>query len=264
MRVLNLTDSHTHLDSPEFDLDREEMIARARAAGVVRLITIGASRGLESAKSAIKLATEYDFVWATVGVHPHDAGTPFDTEELIGLAQHPRVVAVGETGLDFFRDWAPVDKQRAAFETQIGIALLVNKPLVIHSRDAGGECLEILQRLGADKVGGVFHCFAEDARFAARLREINFLVSFPGPLTFKKAQRTRDICAAIPLEQIMLETDAPFMAPEPYRGKRCESAYMVETAKHLAAIKGVSLDEIADITTANALRLFSQIGKSGG
>ncbi len=259
--MLNVTDSHTHLDSKEFDVDRAEVIARAQAAGVTRLLTIGASDGLESAARAIALAEQHPFIWATVGLHPHDAGQEFDRTRLLDLARHPRVVAIGETGLDFFRDWAPVDKQYEAFKVQIAIAHEVQKPLVIHSRNAGAECLRILTEGKAGLVGGVFHCFAEDADFAAQLRELNFLVSFPGPLTFKKADATREICRAIPLDQILVETDAPFMAPEPHRGKRCEPAFVVETIKALAAVKGLTIEEVAIATTANALRLFRGMQK---
>jgi TatD DNase family protein len=252
-----ITDSHTHLDSDVFDNDREEMIGRAVAAGVTRLVTVGAGAGLDSAVRAIALAERYSFVWATVGVHPHDAGKDIDFDYLKELARHPKVVAVGETGLDFFRDWAPKDRQYLYFEQQIAIAITAKKPLVIHSRDAGAECLRILTTNGAAAVGGVFHCFSEDAEFAAKLREIGFLVSFPGFITFKKQQDVRDTCAAIPLEQIMVETDAPYMAPEPHRGKRCEPCFVVETARQLAALKGLSLQEVARQTTDNALKLFS-------
>lgn len=252
-----ITDSHTHLDSEVFDNDREEMIERAFAAGVTRLVTVGAGAGLDSAVRAIALAERYPFVWATVGVHPHDAGKDIDFDHLTELTRHPKVVAVGETGLDFFRDWAPKDRQYLYFEQQIALALAAKKPLVIHSRDAGDECLRILTTNGAAAVGGVFHCFSENAEFAAKLREIGFLVSFPGFITFKKQQDARNTCSTIPLEQIMVETDAPYMAPEPYRGKRCEPSFVVETARQLAALKGLSLQEVARQTTDNALRLFS-------
>jgi TatD DNase family protein len=252
-----ITDSHTHLDADAFDEDREACIERALAAGVTRMITVGAGRGIESARRAIALAERYPFVWATAGIHPHDAGSEIDFIELEALARHPKVVAVGETGLDFFRDWSPVEKQYLYFEKQIEIALAVGKPLVIHSRQAGEECLRILTAKGAGAVGGVFHCYAENAEFAARLSTIGFLVSFPGFITFKKQNEAREICAAIPLEQIMVETDAPYMAPEPHRGKRCESSFVVETARQLATVKGLSLEEVAKQTTENALRLFS-------
>lgn len=252
-----ITDSHTHLDSEVFDEDREACIERAIAAGVTRMITIGAGQGIESARRAIALVERYPFIWATAGIHPHDAGADFDFSELETLARHPKVVAVGETGLDFFRDWSPVDKQYIYFERQIEIALAVRKPIVIHSRQAGEECVRILEQRGAQAVGGVFHCYSENAEFALRLRALGFLVSFPGFITFKKQDEARQVCSAIPLEQIMVETDAPYMAPEPHRGKRCEPSFVVETARQLATLKGVSLEEVAKQTTENALRLFS-------
>ena len=254
--MLDITDSHTHLDSEKLVHDQDGVVARAHAAGVSRLITIGASGGLASAHRAVALTLKYPSVWATVGVHPHDAMLPYTREELITLAKEPKVVGIGETGLDFFRDWSPKEKQYESFKLQIEIALEVGKPLVIHSREAGGECLSILENMGASKVGGVFHCYAEDAEFAKRLRQINFLVSVPGTLTFKKAEELRAICRAIPLDQIMVETDAPYMAPEPHRGKTCEPSYVVETLKTLARVKNISVEEAARATTKNALALF--------
>lgn len=256
MSLIEITDSHTHLDSPDLIAEQDAIVQRALAAGVTRMITIGASGGLASAHRAVELAARYPHVWATVGVHPHDAGGDFSRSELTELAGKPKVVGIGETGLDFFRDWSPKEKQYEAFITQIEVALEVGKPIVIHSREAGEECIKILIEHGAEKVGGVFHCYAENAEFAERLRELNFLVSFPGTLTFKKADTIRAICAAIPLDQIMVETDAPYMAPEPHRGKRCEPAFVAETLKVLAHVKGISVEEAATATTANAKRLF--------
>lgn len=256
---MEITDSHTHLDSKEFDEDREDVIERARAAGVTRMLTIGTGAGLEGAGRAIALAERYEFIWASVGVHPHDAAHEIDLTLFEKLASHPKVVAIGETGLDFYRDWAPVEKQYERFESQIELAKKVKKPLIIHSRQAGAESIKTLLERNAGDVGGVFHCFAENADFSARLWEMGFYVSFPGLLTFKKAQEVRDICAAIPLERILVETDAPFLAPEPHRGKRCEPAFVVQTTKRLAEIKGLSLEEVAAITTANTLKLFSHM-----
>lgn len=254
--MLHITDSHTHLDSEKLAHDQDGVVARANAAGVSRLITIGASGGLASAHRAIELASKYPCVWATVGVHPHDAVIPYTKDELITLAKGSKVVGIGETGLDFYRDWSPKEKQYESFKVQIDVALEIGKPLVIHSREAGEECISILEEMGASKVGGVFHCYAENAAFAKRLRQINFLVSFPGTLTFKKAEELRSICQAIPLDQIMVETDAPFMSPEPHRGKVCEPSYVVETLKTLAQVKNISLEEAARATTHNALSLF--------
>ena len=256
---MDITDSHTHLDSKEFDEDRADVIERARAAGVTRMLTIGTGSGLEGAGRAIALAEQHHFIWASAGSHPHDAGRDIDIDLFEKLASHPKVVAIGETGLDFYRDWAPVDKQYERFEMQIELAKKIKKPLIIHSRQAGAESFKVLKERNARDVGGVFHCFAENAEYAARLWEMGFYVSFPGLLTFKKAQEVRDICAAIPLEQILVETDAPYLAPEPHRGKRCEPAFVAQTTKRLAEIKGLSLEEVAAITTANTLKLFSHM-----
>jgi TatD DNase family protein len=252
-------DTHCHLDSEPFNDDLDQVIERAVAAGVTKMITIGTGSGLAGASRAINIANRYPMVWATVGVHPHNASADLDLQPLEQLANHPKVVAIGETGLDFYRDWAPADAQYEVFKAQIAVARRVKKPLVIHSRNAGAQSLDTLMRESAGDVGGVFHCFSEDVNFAARLRDINFLVSFPGQLTFKKAHEVRAICKDIPLEQIMVETDSPYLAPEPYRGKRCEPAFVVETLKVLASVKGLPIEQVAAITVENSLRLFSGI-----
>jgi len=256
---LDLIDSHCHLDMEAFDSDRDACVERAMSAGVSRMITIGTGLGIKGAYNAIELAERHQSVWATVGVHPHCAGSEYDINELRQLAKHPKVVGIGETGLDFYRDWAPVDRQYETFKAQIALAKEVKKPLVIHSRNAGEECFKVLIDNNAADVGGVFHCFAENAAFATRLSEIGFYVSFPGQVTFKKANDVRDVCRYVPLERILVETDAPFLAPEPHRGKRCEPSFVVDTARKLAEIKGVSLEELAAATTQNALRLFSHM-----
>ena len=250
-------DTHAHLDFPDYAEDLEAVVERATAAGITRIVTIGTT--LEGSARAVAIAERFPSVFAAVGVHPgHMDESPDEIRPMLrDLARHPKVVAIGETGLDFYRDWAPVDKQYEKFEMQIELAKRVRKPLIIHSRSAGSKCITMLTSKGAETVGGVFHCFAENAEFAKRLWEIGFYVSFPGLLTFKKAEEVRAICAAIPLEQILVETDAPFLAPEPHRGKRCEPAFVAETAKRLAAIKGLSLEEVAEITTQNTLKLFS-------
>ena len=251
-----LFDSHTHLDAEAFKEDQNSVIERALAAGVRRIVTIGASDGFKSADRAIALAERHDFIWASAGVHPHDAATPMDIKVLESFLLHPRVVAVGETGLDFFKDWSPRPLQDRWFRTQIELALSVNKPLIIHSREAAEQCLEILRSYQAERVGGVFHCYSEDAAFAAKLKEINFLVSIPGSVTFKKADKLRAAVKEISLEQIMLETDAPYLAPEPHRGKRCESCQIVETAMAIAKIKEISVEDVAQATTGTACKFF--------
>lgn len=256
---IDIIDTHCHLDSEQFAQDVDQVIERAIKAGVTRMITIGTGSGLSGATRAIAIAERHPMIWATAGIHPHNADPELDINELERLANHPKVVGIGETGLDFYRDWAPVDAQYTVFKAQIAIARKIKKPLVIHSRNAGSQTLETLIQESARDVGGVFHCFSEDANFAGKLRDINFMVSFPGQLTFKKAHEVRDVCKQIPIEQIMVETDSPYLAPEPNRGKRCEPAFVVETLKVLASIKGLPLEEAAAITTNNALRLFSGI-----
>lgn len=253
---MELIDTHTHLTAPDFDGDREEVIARAKAASITKIINIGAGYGIESAKLAIQLASQYDFIYATVGVHPHDAKIEVQLDILRKLSENSKVVAIGETGLDFFRDWAPKDLQEKWFRAQIELALEVKKPLVIHSRDAAMQCYQILKEMNARNVGGVFHCYSEDSAFVEKLSELNFLISIPGSISFKKAAVLRQVVRDTPISQIMLETDAPYMAPEPHRGKRCESAFMLETAKVVADIKEISLTELALETSRNAIKLF--------
>lgn len=250
-------DSHTHLDAEAFKEDQNAVIERAVAAGVRRIVTIGASDGFKSAERAIALAERHSFIWASAGIHPHDAKTPIDVGVLEQFLLHPRVVAVGETGLDYFKDWSPRDLQDRWFRTQIEVALSVKKPLIIHSREAAEDCIKILRSYQAERVGGVFHCYSEDADFAKKLKEINFLVSIPGSVTFKKADKLRLAAKEIPLEQIMIETDAPYLAPEPHRGKRCETSQIIETARAIAKEKELQLEEIAAITTKTACKFFN-------
>lgn len=254
--TLHLIDTHAHLAAPDFDADRDAVLERAQAAGVKQIITIGAGWGVLSAIQAVQCAEAHAPVFASVGLHPNDAAVEAAAGELNELAQHPKVVAIGETGLDYYRKHASPDCQEKWFRRQIELALKVKKPLVIHSRQAGEQCLKILMEMGAAAVGGVFHCFAEDAHFAERLSEINFIISVPGSITFKKADNFRETIRQVPLENIMLETDAPFLAPEPYRGKRCESAYVVEIAKKIAELKGLDLESVASQATLNAQKLF--------
>lgn len=253
---MSLIDTHCHLTAHDFDSDRESVIARAQAAGVSTFISIGAGYGKDSAVAAVQLARTNPSVYASVGLHPQDASIPLEMEFLEALATDPRVVAIGETGLDYFRDYAPHGAQEEWFRAQISLARRVKKPLIIHSRDSGPQCLQILLEEHAEDVGGVFHCFAEDGAFAKNLRAINFLISVPGTVTFKNAESVREMVREVPLEQIMLETDAPYLAPVPHRGKRCESAMMLETARRVAELKGISIEEVSAVTSATARRFF--------
>jgi TatD DNase family protein len=252
---MQLIDTHCHLTSLEHQ-PLDTILANANRCGVNRFVCIGASDGIASAAAAVALAAEHDSIWASIGIHPHDAGDYQTLDLLTPLFEHPCVRAIGETGLDFFRDWAPVEAQRTLFRASIETAISIKKPLIIHCRDAATETLQTLIDLKAEQVGGVFHCYAEDATFAKKLRDINFLVSFTGNLTFKKAHALREAAAAIPLEQIMLETDCPYMAPEPFRGSPSEPMHVYQIALKLAEIKGITLEEVAKRTSSNAERFF--------
>jgi len=256
MDRFELVDSHAHLDAADFDPDREQVIDRAKECGVKTIVNIGATDGFKGAIRSIELSRVHSVIYPTVGIHPHDATLELDLDRLRQLALEPEVVAIGETGLDFYRDWSPKDSQYEWFEAQIELAKELDKPLVIHSRSAAEECLDLLQKKGADQVGGVFHCYDQDSKFAERLFELNFIVSVTGVVTFPKAENIHRMVKDVPLERMMVETDAPYLAPVPYRGKRCESAQVVETAKAIAEIKGISFEKVAQVTTENARRFY--------
>ena len=252
---MELIDTHCHLTQ----LPPEELVAqleRARLAGVTKAICIGAGHGVEASIKATELAQSQSNIWCSVGIHPHDAKEIESFSKIEELATLPRVVAIGETGLDFFRDWSPFDLQEAVFIKSIKLALKVNKPLIIHCRNAGERCLELLKAHSASNMRGVFHCYSEDATFAERIFEIGFIVSFPGSLTFKKSEELRQRANLIPLDRIMLETDSPYMAPEPFRGKNSEPAHVRIIAECLAKVKSLTIEEIAVATTTNATKLF--------
>lgn len=261
MPLAPLIDTHIHLGALDFEGDLADVIARANAVGVVAFVCIGAGYGKHSIEAALRISEGSEIVFAAIGVHPQDTELAeiFGTVE--GFANDEKVVAIGETGLDYYRGHTNRDQQQELFRKHIRLAVKCKKPLIIHSRNgetlsAAKDCLSILRDEGADRVGGVFHCYSEDSNFAESLRELNFLVSFPGIITFKKATSAQIAAREIPLSQIMVETDAPFLAPEPFRGKRCESAFMEKTARKLAAIKEISYEEICRETSLNAVRLF--------
>ncbi len=252
---MELIDTHCHLTALKHVSPRDAL-GNAAAHCVTRVICVGAVEDTRSAFAALELAQQFTNVWASVGIHPHDAGSFTSVEKLEELAAHPRVVAIGETGLDFYRDWSPRENQKLLFINTIALAKSCGKPLIIHCRDALEETIALLVEHKAEEIGGVFHCYAGNAEFAKRLRGINFLVSFPGSVTFRKAHAVREAAAAIPLDQIMLETDCPYMAPEPFRGKPSEPAHVRNIAQKLAELRGITLDEVAAQTTANAVSMF--------
>jgi TatD DNase family protein len=248
-------DTHAHLHLQHFDEDRDAIIRRAVDAGVVKIITIGTD--VASSRQATALAEKYECVYAAVGIHPTDCGEASDKdfEEIRKLAQHPRVVAIGEVGLDFYWKNVLPEVQRKAFVRQLALAREMNKPVIIHNREAGEAILQTLREENIRELVGVFHCFSENADFAKRVLDLGCYISFTGNLTYKKSSLP-EVAAQIPLDRIMIETDAPFMTPVPHRGKRNEPAFVVHIAEKLAEIKNLPLAEIAKISTENAHRLF--------
>jgi len=251
--VIRLVDSHAHIHSERFDTDREDMVARALEAGLVAIVDVGTD--VETSRAAVALAERYDFVFAAVGVHPHEAVglTPESLEELKSLAQHPVVVAVGEIGLDYYRDLSPRDVQRTAFAKQLALAQDVGLPVVVHSRDAHEDVLAILRNSGGC---GVLHSYSAGLAHVAEIIGLGFSVGISGPVTFRKSQELRDVAAAVPLERLLIETDCPYLTPEPRRGRRNEPAYVLYTAQAIAAARQQSLESLAEATTVNAYALF--------
>ena len=249
--MIELFDSHVHLEPDGL----EDTLSRAAEVGVNRFLAIGASDGLKSNMQAKGIASKYDNIWFTAGIHPHDAKDYQNIDGLESFLKNNKLKAIGETGLDYYRDWAPKDSQQKLFEAHLALAKDMSLPVVIHSREAAGDCLATIKKFLPLK--GVFHCFSDDLKTAEEIISIGFYVSIPGSLTFKKSESFRDTVSKIPLEKILLETDAPYITPEPFRGKKNESAFMFYTAKKLAEIKKESLEKIASITTSNTRELFS-------
>jgi TatD DNase family protein len=258
-----LIDSHCHLNYPALAKQRDDVLGRARGAGVMRMLT--ACTTLKSFAECRDIASAYDDVFCSVGVHPHhcaEDGERVTAKDLIKLADDPNVVAVGETGLDYFYDYAPREEQHRNFREHIRAAIAIGLPLIIHTRDAEDDTLRILLEEGAGKGGklnAVMHCFSSRRELAEEALKLGFYISFSGMLTFNKSEGLRTIARDIPLDRLLVETDAPYLAPEPFRGKLCEPAHVVYTAQKLAELKNVSYDEIAAQTTANFFRLFSKV-----
>ncbi len=251
-----LIDTHCHLDPSYFPEGADAVIARARAQGVSGFVTIGVGRDLDPARRAVALAASRPDVWATVGVHPHDAGGLDEAgfAELEALAGAPRVVAVGEIGLDYHYLRSPREVQHQVFRRFVALARAVKKPIVVHTREAAADTLAILEEEGAREVGGIIHCFSEDRAFAERALGLGFDLSFSGIVTFKTAQAIKDVAAWAPGDRVLVETDSPYLAPVPFRGKKCEPAHVVYTARYVAELRGEGLDVLAERTTANARR----------
>src|SRR6202035_3097169 len=262
---MELVDSHAHIDFPQFADDREAMLERARAAGVSALLAVGTGPGPEKLDSALPYADQYDWIYASIGVHPHEAKQvkPQHLEELAKLARHPKVIAWGEIGLDYFYDHSPRDVQKNVFVHQMELAASVKLPLVIHCRpsdgsdDAWQDCLSLLREHWAPKgLGGILHCFTGTWAQAKSALDMGFMISFAGNITFPKAQQIRDAAMEVPVERLLVETDSPFLAPVPNRGRRNEPAFVKDTARKLGELRGMSAEEVGVRTSQNFYNFF--------
>ncbi|MET3601993.1 TatD family hydrolase [Martelella mangrovi] len=255
-----LIDSHCHLDFPDFEAERDDLVARAKEAGVAQMVTI--STRVKKFNQIIEIAEKYENVFCSVGTHPGNADEELDigTDDLVRLTEHPKVVAIGEAGLDYHYQPEKAEAQKTGLRRHIAAARQTGLPLVIHSRDADDDMAAILrQETGEGAFPFILHCFSSGADLAKTGVELGGYVSFSGILSFKKSDELRAIAADVPMDRLLVETDAPYLAPTPYRGKRNEPSYVVNTARVLAEVKGVSEAEIADITTENAFRCFSKM-----
>ena len=252
-----LFDSHAHLTDNRFDTDRKDVIERARQSSVSLIINPGAC--MESSEASVKLANEYDFIYAAVGIHPHDAkdAQSSDYDKLRAWLQgESKVVAVGEIGLDYYYDFSPKEAQREVFVRQLQLARETALPVIIHNRDSHADMMEILRR-EAQGLTGVLHCYSGSVEMARELLKMDFYLSFAGPLTYKNAAKLPDVVREVPLERMLIETDCPYLTPQPYRGKRNEPSYVRYVAEKIAEIKGKSWEEVANITRENTCRLFN-------
>jgi TatD DNase family protein len=256
---MELIDSHAHIDAPQFAEDREAMLGRARVAGVSALLAIGTGPGPEKLDAALPLAEAHDWIYTTVGIHPHEARevTEAHLNELARLAKHPKVIAWGEIGLDYFYDYSPRDVQERVFRDQMALAREARLPIIIHCRDAWADCLKLLEEVWRPAgLGGILHCFTSTLEDAKRGLDMGFLISFAGNSTYPKTQNLRDVAKALPLENILIETDSPYLAPQAYRGKRNEPAYVAEVARTLASVRDLPAEEFAARTAGNFRRFF--------
>jgi TatD DNase family protein len=254
-----MIDSHCHLDSAEFNEDRDAVIERAIAAGVTHMLAIGTGDGPPDLEAGLRLADKYSAFYATVGIHPHDAAKagPDDFKRLADLLAHPKVLAVGEIGLDYHYDFSPREIQKSAFIQQMEIAAAAGKPIVIHTREAWDDTLALIEQHWASHgIGGIMHCFSGGPAEASRAVDLGFYLGFGGIVTFPKALVVQEAAKSAPRDRILVETDAPYLAPVPKRGKRNEPALMVHTARKLAELRGESFDELCASTTENFRRLL--------
>src|SRR6266705_2118119 len=256
---MELIDSHAHIDFPQFAEDRDAMLDRAREAGVTTLLAIGTGPGPEKLDAALPYAEQHEWIYTSIGIHPHEAkeATAEHLDRLIQLARHPKVIAWGEIGLDYHYDFSPPEMQQRIFSEQLALARQAKLPVIIHCREAWPDCLALLEEnWRSSGLGGIFHCFSGTLEEARRGLEMGFLISFAGNVTYPKAQNLRDLASALPLESILIETDSPFLAPQPFRGRRNEPAFVAELARTLAPVRNLAPHELAAATAANFRRFF--------
>ncbi|WP_223703294.1 TatD family hydrolase [Sutcliffiella deserti] len=251
-----LFDTHVHLNADQYEDDLQEVIDRAQQEKVTNMVVVGFDR--KTIKRAMELVEQYDFIYAAVGWHPVDAidMKEEDLEWIEQLAQHDKVVAIGEMGLDYHWDKSPKEIQKEVFRKQIRLAKKVKLPIVIHNRDATADVVEILKEEDAKEVGGIMHCYTGSIEVAQECMEMNFYLSFGGPVTFKNAKKPKEVVKEIPMDRLLIETDCPYLTPHPYRGKRNEPSYVRFVAEQIAELREMSVEEVAEKTTANAKKLF--------
>lgn len=251
-----LFDTHAHLNDKQFNDDLLEVLERSEQAGVENIVVVGFDR--PTITRAMELVDQYKHIYASIGWHPVDAidMTEEDLQWIEELSEHPKVVALGEMGLDYYWDKSPKDVQKEVFKKQIRLAKRVKLPIIIHNREATADIVEILKDEGAGEVGGIMHCFSGSVEVAQECLDMNFYISLGGPVTFKNAKKPKEVAKAVPLEKLLIETDCPYLAPHPYRGKRNEPSYVKLVAEQIAELKELSYEEVARQTTLNAKKLF--------
>jgi TatD DNase family protein len=251
-----LFDTHAHLNAIQYEEDIVEVIQRAKSERVTHIVVVGFDK--DTIKRAMELTEQYEMIYAAVGWHPVDAidMTDEDLEWIKELASHPKVVAIGEMGLDYYWDKSPKDIQKDVFRRQIRLAKEVKLPIIIHNRDSTEDVVKILKEENAGEVGGIMHCFTGSLEVAKQCMDMNFYISFGGPVTFKNAKKSKEVATEIPLERLLIETDCPYLTPHPFRGKRNEPSYVKYIAEQIAELKGLSFEEVAKITSDNAKKLF--------
>ncbi len=255
-----LIDSHAHLDDRKYDSDRDEMLKRCQDRGITKIINVGYD--IESSQRSCDLAGKYDFIYAAVGIHPHDVKeAPEDfAERLKCMTTFEKVVAIGEIGLDYYRDLSPRGLQQEMFQSQIELAMDLGLPIIVHDRDAHGDTMDILRGFSG-QIEGVLHCFSGSWEMAEECIRLGFYISIAGPVTFGNAAKLKDVARKVPLDRLLVETDSPYLTPEPFRGKRNESTYVFYVAEKIAELRAMKVDELADKAAENTLRLFKRIKK---